>query len=532
MVSTPNSKSFLIFLSFSLLLAGAHSTITICETDEFCQEKFNSKYVCDSLTKKCNRAPLISPLSFNTILGIFLIFISNLVSFSMGVTANGVIFPILVLIFDYIAKDSLSTLKMSNIMVAVVNCIFVLLMRNKNDGNRLYVDFEMVLFLIPLVLVGSMIGCLSFVMLPPVFTYSIILVVMVILTVRNFFKMNKMRREIKEKEMKMSINEDSIAEVNKSTKSDPQSTNAEILKDEMEKTKHELISSTDSDNSTKDANSNESQQNLQTFKSSILSKSEDSNSIDLSEIEKDIIDLSTNLNPTEKDAFPSLFGLLWEQKFYIFLVIVAFSVMVIGNLGKGSKDKISIFDFEQCSAMSIGFYIFCMIPLVLISYFAFIKLRRREKRQNQTGSTVLKFDTAIKIGICSLTGGFISTMGVSGSLFISSFLILLGVEPIVVKCTMSFMILFMSMNNSFQFFYMGYFDWKNILIFALVSIAGCLLANLIIKKELAKANSDGVNLIISTCCFIMTLALCFVLPISSFVEYVSNVNFFNFSTIC
>lgn len=529
-----SSTQTLLFLLISccFLIANTHATMSLCESDEYCQEKFNSKYVCDSFTKKCNRAPLTSPVSFGSIMGILLIFISNLVSFSMGVTANGVIFPILVLIFDYIAKDSLSTLKMSNVMVAVVNCVFVLLMRNKNDGNRLYVDFEMVLFLIPLVLVGSMIGCLSFVMLPPVFTYSIIMAVMIILTIRNFLKMKKMRQDIKDREDKALPVQDSRAETNSSIMS--HSTPSKVLgpENELKATKHEEISSTDSDNSMKDADSDHSEKQLKKFDSSILSKSKESDSMNLSDLEKNTIDLSVELSPAKGEVFPSLFGLLWEQKFYIFLVIVAFSIMVVGNLGKGSHDKLSIFDFEQCSAVSIGFYILCMLPLVMISYFAFVKLRKREKRQNETGATVLKFDTAIKIGVCSLTGGFISTMGVSGSLFISSFLILLGVEPIVVKCTMSFMILFMSLNNSFQFFYMGYFDWKNILIFAIISICGCLLANLIIKKELAKANSDGVNLIISTCCFIMTLALCFVLPISSYVEYISNANFFNFSTIC
>jgi uncharacterized membrane protein YfcA len=439
----------------------------------------------------------------------------------MGVSANGVLFPILVMVFDYVAKDSLSTIKMANLFVGIVNFVFILLMRNPNNGNRLYIDFNLIQFLIPLILMGSMIGCLSFMLLPPVFTYSIILVVIIIVTVRNFFKMMKMKEDLN-KEKQIHLKDELVSDI------ETQAPSEITLKDSQQNFRIDDKYSTNS-NSIHEEESSKKKSKL----NSILSNSQENSDKSLNDDD----DVNNDIKPEKETQlkeipYPSLWSLLWEVKLVIFFVIICFSLMIIANLGKGSNDKPSVFNFENCSIFAIVFYSICMIPMMLIAYLAFNKLRTTSSKTSSGNERKLSFPLAIKIGLSSFLGGFISTMGVSGSLFISAFLLLLGIEPIIVKCTMSFMILVMALNNSFQFFYMGYFDWRNILTLAVISILGCLLANFIIKKKLAENNSKTVNFIISSCSFAMTLILCFVLPVSSYVEYLSNADFFSFSSSC
>jgi hypothetical protein len=79
---------------------------------------------------------------------------------------------------------------------------------------------------------------------------------------------------------------------------------------------------------------------------------------------------------------------------------------------------------------------------------------------------------------------------------------------------------------------MGYFDWKNILVIGSSALIGCLIANFVIKTQLANGNTHTVNSIISIQCFVMTLIVCVAIPSSSYFEYLYNANFFKMGEFC
>jgi uncharacterized membrane protein YfcA len=409
-------------------------------------------------------------------------------------------------------------------------------MRNKNNGNKFYIDFELLLFLMPFVLIGSMIGCLAFMMFPPIFSYCLIMAVMIILSVRNFYKMKRILKERKDHlSLKAKSEQDSIK--NQSSKTLKKAEEPLPIIIEVSKLGSSYNTSEDAYNNTLSEEANEKNTGTETItiedksnrkrRSIILSK-KDSNSVKNMETGS----IETALVEEDKDEYPSSLKLLWNDKFTISLIILSICIMVLANLLKGTKDRPSILNLPYCSSLSVVLYILCLFPLTLIGIYGYRKLTTREITCETNQSNKMTRLLALKIGIASVFGGFISTVGVSGSLFISAALILLNIEPIVVKCTLSMLILFLSSINSLQFFLMGYFDWRNILFLGCSALVGCLVANFVIKNQLAKGDTHTVNSIIAVQCFVMTLAICFAIPSSSYFEYLTNANFFRMGTIC
>jgi hypothetical protein len=55
------------------------------------------------------------------------------------VSSSGLVFSVLVFIFQFSAKEAIPTFKTGNIFPALVNFIYVLNMRNKTNPNKLYI---------------------------------------------------------------------------------------------------------------------------------------------------------------------------------------------------------------------------------------------------------------------------------------------------------------------------------------------------------------------------------------------------------
>jgi hypothetical protein len=346
------------------------------------------------------------------------------------------------------------------------------------------------------------------------------MVVMVILSVRNYLKMKKILKSRKDEQIKKL---ESDIEMNIPKEEANVSKNILDVENKRKLSEAKLKESKcQSSSEYRTDNDNEDSLN------SLSTKEESDNSSSN--------ELSTNFDKLSlietKEEMPSSFLLLWEKKFIICLIILSISIMVFANLLKGTKDRPSILNLTYCSPLSVGLYIICLLPLALIGIYAFKKLINRQKSCGTNQKETFSANLAVKVALASITGGFISTVGVSGSLFISASLILLNIEPIVVKCTLSILILFLSSINSLQFFLMGYFDWKNILFIGCSALVGCLIANFVIKVQLAKGDTSTVNSIIAVQCFVMTVVICFAVPSSSYYEYLTNTNFFSMGEFC
>ena len=122
-------------------------------------------------------------------------------------------------------------------------------------------------------------------------------------------------------------------------------------------------------------------------------------------------------------------------------------------------------------------------------------------------------------------------MGVSSSIFISSSLILLNIEPIVIKCTMGFIYFFMSINCFSQFYLIGFWDLKNMILMAIISLIGCFISNIIIKKFIKSNKTNFLNKMISISCLFLLTLVSIIIPLSCYNEYLKNDYFFRFGKL-
>ena len=556
-------RSLIIILLISIF-SPLKSTKTGCHHDEFCSDTFGPSYHCDT-HGKCNRKPLFPPDSAMIVFGAALLISFNILSFSLGVTANGIAFPAMIMLFAFTGKDSLAILKTSNIFSAPVNLMFICSMRNPKKGNQLYVDFELMVFLVPLVLVGSLFGVLAFGFFPGFFSYFFIFFVMIYLTYRNYNRFKA--KEAKQKLLKFQ-NRKSSKEIGDCEFGNQNSCIKDSQKTENLNQADPQVSSPGLSKLSLSVEKEEQNMHIALVEENLDSRkmSERKDSCADKETNFTIEDESLKVKTEEsaKTKIPNIFVLLWKRYKIFLLVLLAYGLMVMANLGRGTPSNPSVFGFTRCSPITFIFFGFCIFLIIMIAIIGFqlLKIKNRETQnkikeeqdsinqkpeetqtdiQIEENLSVLSTDSTqnfnytssimFKIGISAVIGGFISSAGVCGSLFITSSLMLLNIEPLVVKSTIGFAIFVMTFNNAFQFFFLGYFDLKNTLTIACITLVGCLVGNFIIKR-LLNQNSSKANRIISICNICMTSVICFCLPVSSYFEVSNNSSFFSFRAVC
>jgi hypothetical protein len=241
--------------------------------------------------------------------------------------------------------------------------------------------------------------------------------------------------------------------------------------------------------------------------------------------------LTVNTTPIKQEHFCSL---IYKSRYQILLIICSFLIIVLAYLIKGSSSRTSILNSMKCSKTTICISLLLCVPLIFISYYGntkFVKSLTSQSRLEQSEGFRTRY-LSLKMVLISLVGGFISTVGVGSTLFISSTLMLLDFEPLVVKCTMTWITMLIASNNTFQFIFIGYFDWKNILIFTGLGLFGCLLSNLFIKGLVAKNMNGKANQIIALSCCLMGALVCLAIPATSYFEYKNNQSFMHVGSIC
>lgn len=491
----------LLFLNF-----GACQLIS-CKSNDTCHSSLNSSYECDLEIGLCRHSNLFeNPNSFD-LLGLFVILLFNFISFVMGVTANGVSLPILVLVFNFRVKNSLSALKMGNIFASFFNLLFILGIRHPQNSYELAADFELILFLVPLMTFGSMIGFLVFNWIPSAFSYILILILMTILTFRNFYKLFP-----QESTQMLSIHfiseEESLIS---DSQNDCSVYNPYVLKKNpafqiksYSKSKFNRFLYKDKMNSSISGESMLYDYGRDRFQVRNISRT------DKTDVEGESLIFQ---------IAPSVCKILGRKKIEIFLTICCFVCLVIGNIIKNQYVSVS-----NCSFFGICMFLLSGLPLIFIAHFAFKKLELRE-------SEVRQIDPQI-IGTFCLIGGFISSVAVSGSLIVSCSLLVLGLDPLVVKCTIGVVLFGLTINNLVQFSLSRYADWPNALLLGALSFLACFLANISIKFMISKFPISKTNFLICLSSFVMTLTLCFAVPLSFFFEYVTSNSIFQFGSFC
>ena len=494
------------------------SKVIACQSDQVCHSSLNLSYKCDLEKQMCTHKSLWSRLGPVDLLGFLVILGFNFISFVMGVTANGVSLPILVLFFDFQVKSSLAVLKMGNIFASTINLFFVLGLRHPKDSSRLASDFELVLFLISLMTLGSMLGFLLFNWIPSAVSYICIFVLMVILTYRNFFKM---RQEFNGQSARAgSTREDSGS----LRRSESNSGSVRILFQEVHSnrfvtSKKYLQLSIKSNTLTK------------TDRQSLVSKESVRNehfSFKTHSSRMLIIDELNELDPQPLPPPPVTFWrLILDKTVEIALIVCCFVCLICANFVKRLLTSTTLDQVTKCSFLGIFLFFSFAVPLVFIAEFASRKLNARPPEQ--PGASQLN---PLVIGSFCLIGGFISSVGVSGSLIVTCSLLVVGLDPLVVKSTIGIVLFGLTVNNLVQFSLSKYSDWANSLLLGCFSFVACLSANYFLQVMLRRFPLRHTNLLIRLCSFLMTFALCVVIPLTFYSEYLSNDSIFYFESLC
>ena len=215
----------------------------------------------------------------------------------------------------------------------------------------------------------------------------------------------------------------------------------------------------------------------------------------------------------------TLLDIIKENFISILVMCAATFTMIAGNLIKGSTSFKSVIGIEAGSSLAFVLYLSACLVTASTSYVVKSKVDINYSSK-----------TKLKIAIFSFLSGALLSLGITGSLAYSSFLVILGIEPLVVSALSAFMLFFTSIAMIAQFLVIGYLDITNSVFIGLFALAGSVIGNFGMSRSLGK--SLGAQSIIPYILFIVLVLTIVVMPFSALQEYYNNPDFLNYGVVC
>ena len=129
-----------------------------CDSDSACSEKFNDQYFCDKNLGTCRRKLLVYSLNPRVLLGLLSLFAVNVFTVSAGVSGSGLLYALIVFLFNFTDKDAIPLYKISNFFGSAISVGFIFTRRRKDDKNSIYLDWNILSFSLPAAFAGSIAG--------------------------------------------------------------------------------------------------------------------------------------------------------------------------------------------------------------------------------------------------------------------------------------------------------------------------------------------------------------------------------------
>lgn len=101
----------------------------------------------------------------------------------------------------------------------------------------------------------------------------------------------------------------------------------------------------------------------------------------LSKTENEFNDYLLNYKKSTKPK--NLFAILWENSWYISIMLFSTFLLTLSNLGKGGPKKPSIFGFERCSFLSFAWFFLCLILICLTSLFGYFAYKKEQSEKSE-----------------------------------------------------------------------------------------------------------------------------------------------------
>ena len=475
-------------------LKNSDSTEEECQNNSDCTSLINSFYICDLDSNTCYHKPLMRNFDFKIAMGILINFLVNIISNSIGVSGSGVVYAVLIFLFNFTAKDAIPIYKVCNIMGVIVNFYFIFTKRRKDNPNKLYISWSFCAFCIPLLLSGSMIGVLINAALPGFYLLIFIFLTLIVISIKTY---QKVKLAIKKEKVRQDI-------INKNLDKIKEESNLKI--EHLKDTKSEALL-------------HRQEQHLD---EGILEEQVSQRLFEL-EGEKSVMLKVNDKEGTKKDMFSQfkrdpLYKILLTEYKAIGIILISLFLLIIGNLSKGSPINEPIFDLDQCSFLSFVFFFGCCLLSGLISLCVVKDLEGVNNHQ------------IVQFGIGSFLSGIVAAMGISGSVFFSSVLLILNLESMILT-TLSAVSLFSASGAAvIQFQINGALDFRNSMVIGVTSLAGSMIGNLMIQKVFK--NSSRKDYIVSIILFWIVIFTMLVLPVIAIYDIQTNKEAFNFGSVC
>lgn len=551
-----------------------------CDTNEYCIEMYNSKYVCGNDNKCRHNDPWQVNAAY--IVGFVLIVIISSVANAGGLGGGAVMVPIYMFQFDYVPFESIPQSKATILAGAIMNVALIMNRRRKDDQNKLMIDYGLAATCIPLLQAGTMVGVMLTKIQPPI----IVVIFLAFYQVFSSWKMfKKAREETKKENSARSIQEEEklkeeleeiISKYEESNTKIP--TQEEKLKKELE----EIISKHEESNKkipTQEKNEDMSEQELgQNAK--LMDQQYRSNLSRISEIPENIIPENDAKNtPVEPEKKRVRFCVQFKGVIVdVLICICAYLIILFIAFLRGGDGVKSVVHIPYCSAGGWGFFFQSQFGCLACSFGSIyrnkgslldpnhsyfnLKEKKSEKDtkqdedtnkllQNQEDSVeelqLSKEDldksivddaeyrkkeiwNLVYLLVASYSGGIgAGTLGLGGGMIMNPVFLSMGVPTEIAACVAGFSVLFTASATTSQFIIAGAINFTQTFIFLIFSAIGSLAGNFLILRSVDKYNRPSILIWIL---FSILVVAALVLPAMGIYKTIMKEHVFQFDSPC
>jgi len=128
------------------------------------------------------------PFNHTKVLGLIIIFFITILTNSAGIGGGAILVPIYTFIFNFTVGGAIPLSKATILSGSIVNLILNYNSRKTTHINKLMIDFNLVSFIVPLILGGTMIGVVLTKLLPAIIIFMCLIVYLFMSTYKIYKK--------------------------------------------------------------------------------------------------------------------------------------------------------------------------------------------------------------------------------------------------------------------------------------------------------------------------------------------------------
>jgi len=133
--------------------------------------------------------------------GIFLSFLINILSNSIGVSGSGILLCLLIFLFEFATKKAITVYKISLLFASLFNAYHVLTNRSESNPNKLNINWNLVGLCIPIMVSGNMLGIVLNNLLPPAYLLGIVLFLVILTLIMTSIKTKKKQKLLRKNKL-------------------------------------------------------------------------------------------------------------------------------------------------------------------------------------------------------------------------------------------------------------------------------------------------------------------------------------------